>query len=471
MKKLVPLLYILLVTMLAGSAQELSFSKQLVDDNFNGPAGIFIADLDNDSLKDVIAAGADGHTIAWYKNKGGYPVEWSKQIIDDDFKGAIYVQSGDIDGDGFMDVLGAAWWGSELAYWRNNGEDPIEWTKYTIKSNYDDAHEIMPYDLDQDGDLDVLGVSAARNKICWYENDGNFPVNWTEHAVSTMMPGARSIDAADIDGDGDIDLVGAALLSNEIAWFRNEGTTPITWRMIIISSTFQYAHKVQIIDMDDDGNLDILGTAYSEGISWFRNDGGDDITWSKQFVDYYNSAVIACAFDPDQDGDLDIVGSAQGTNKLGFWKNDGNFPFTWDYDLIDDLDGAWPLACGDLDNDGDLDMVCGGKDADEIRWYENDLITSLEPAAGNVIIKPGIKCHPMPFNDEVKITLSLIKNQYVKIQVMNISGQVINTLAAGKYQKGEHQFTWPAHDNNPGMYFAQIVCDDQKETVRLIKTR
>ena len=470
MKKLIPFFYIVLVTVLTGSAQELSFSIQLVDDNFDGPAGIFIADLDNDSLKDVIAAGADGNTIAWYKNEGGYPVEWTKQVIDNNFKGAIYVQSGDIDGDGMLDVLGAAWSGNELAWWRNDGSDPIEWIKYTIKSNYTNAHEIMPVDLDLDGDMDVLGVSAAQNKICWYENDGNLPVSWTEHVVTTMFLGARSVDARDIDGDGDIDLAGAALLSNEIAWWRNEGGDSFTWTKFVINSEFKYAHKVQIIDMDDDGNPDVLGTAYSEGISWFRNDGSDDIIWSKQFVGYFNTAVIACAFDPDQDGDLDIVGSAQNRNKLSFWKSDGNYPFTWNYELIDILNGAWPLACDDLDNDGDIDIVCGGKDADEIRWYENDLITSTEPLAGKVIIKPGIRCHPMPFNDEVKITMSLTKNQFVKIQVYDISGHVIKTLASGQFQKGEHQITWKAQTNSPGIYFAKMLCEDYRKTIKLVKT-
>ena len=351
-------------------AQNITFQTHTVDNYYDGPAGLNVADLNNDAKLDIICAALDANSIAYWKNDGGIPIIWSKVIIDDDFNGAIYVSSGDVDGDGYIDVLGAAYEGDELAWWRNMGND--EWTKYSIKENYTEAHEIMTYDIDQDGDMDVLGVSAGLNTIIWFENDGNFPISWTEHIIVEDFAGVRSIDAKDIDGDGDIDLAGAALLDHEIAWWRNDGGTPIVFTKITINTSFTYAHKVQIVDMDNDGHQDILGTAYNNGISWWKNGGDAPVTWTKKTVSSYNTAVISWAIDADNDNDYDIIGSAQGTSKLSIWENLEN-ALEWDYSIIDNLGGAWPLYYGDLDNDGDIDLVCAGNSANRIRWYENNL--------------------------------------------------------------------------------------------------
>jgi len=458
---------VLLLSIVHCKSQVISFLPHLVDDNFDGPAGIYISDLNGDSLKDIICAGADANTIAWWQNMGDHPVSWTKQIIDDDFRGAIYISAGDVDGDSLTDVLGAAWEDHELAWWKNSGGDSTSWTKYVIKTGFGKAHEIMPYDLDKDGDMDVIGVSAGLHSISWFENDGNWPINWTEHEIVDDFEGARSVDAKDIDGDGDIDLAGAALLDHEIAWWRNDGGDTLKWTKFIVGSGFTYAHKVQIVDIDKDEQPDILGTAYNNGLSWWKNDGEDSITWTKQFISFFGSAVIGYAIDPDMDNDMDIVCSAQTANgKIGMWTNNGELPLVWDYNLIEsDLAGSWPLHYGDLDK------VCGGNGANEIRWYENDLVTSTESPESNDVILTRFKCHPVPFNDQVKFTISLEKTQFVELQVFDISGKVIATLVSGQQFKGEHQFIWHGQNYYPGIYFAQLLFENRRETIKLIKTK
>ncbi len=60
-------------------------------------------------------------------------------------------------------------------------------------------------DVDGDGDLDVLCASRNDDKIAWYENDGS--QNFTTHTISTTAIGAVSVFAADVDGDGDLDVL------------------------------------------------------------------------------------------------------------------------------------------------------------------------------------------------------------------------------------------------------------------------
>lgn len=89
----------------------------------------------------------------------------------------------------------------------------------TITADANGARAVFSADVDGDGDLDVLSASAAFNgsEIAWYENDGS--QNFTPHTITTSADGAYSVFAADVDGDGDLDVLSASLNDNRIAWY------------------------------------------------------------------------------------------------------------------------------------------------------------------------------------------------------------------------------------------------------------
>ncbi|MCA9230365.1 MAG: VCBS repeat-containing protein, partial [Planctomycetales bacterium] len=72
----------------------------------------------------------------------------------------------------------------------------------TISTGADGAESVFAADVDGDGDLDVLSASSLDHKIAWYENDGS--QNFTSHTITTSAEGASSANAADLDGDGDL---------------------------------------------------------------------------------------------------------------------------------------------------------------------------------------------------------------------------------------------------------------------------
>ncbi len=76
-------------------------------------------------------------------------------------------------------------------------------------------------DLDGDGDLDVLSASSNDDKIAWYEND-TAPEFSDEQVITTEADGAQSVYAADLDGDGDLDVLSASSSDDKIAWYENE---------------------------------------------------------------------------------------------------------------------------------------------------------------------------------------------------------------------------------------------------------
>lgn len=352
---------------------QLEFENYIIDNTFGGAAGCYSCDVDGDGRNDILgAANQDG--LAWWRNEGGEPITWTKQVLDANFSGAFSVYAFDVDDDGDMDILGAAWHNSEMSVWINNGGTPINWQKQIIDGNYTQAHEVFACDFDGDGDGDVFGASAALNDITLWRNDGGDPIVWTMQTIGDNFPGARSVYAADLDGDGDTDVAGAALTSDEVAWWRNDGGDPIIWTKFRITGTFDGSHMVFIYDMDLDGDNDILGAAYAVAeVSWWRNDGGDPVVWTKEVIDnQFGGSLTAYPADFDLDGDVDVVGAANVSDDVTWWRNDNG---SWTrFDIDPNFNGAWVVWANDIDGDRDIDVVCAGDAGNHIAWWENDLI-------------------------------------------------------------------------------------------------
>jgi len=373
-------------------AQEINLTEHLIHNNTQGTGSVYASDLDGDGDLDVLAASLQDNEIVWWRNDGGVPISWTKFTIGQNVYNAHSVFAEDFDGDGDKDVIGAAYYNSPgIALWRNDGGNPITWTKFTVASNFINAHEIYACDLDKDGDFDVLGASSDLNRIAWWRNDGGSPIVWTEQIISSSVTLAKSVHVGDLDGDGDFDLIGAAITAHDVIWWRNDGGQPIQWTQFMIDGFFSGAHRVQSVDIDDDGDQDVLCAGYlGHEIAWYRNEGGDPISWTKQAIAVnFVNACVAYAIDLDGDGDKDVIATAQGDNEIAWWRNEGGDPIQWTRSLITgNFTRPWPLHACDLDGDGDNDIISGSSHngSNEVKWWENSLMGvrfSANPGTGH----------------------------------------------------------------------------------------
>ena len=358
------------------SFAQVSWNLHVIHDNTYGTSSVYACDLDGDSALDVLGAVLEESQMVWWRNEGGNPITWTKFIIQYNFMQAFSVYAADLDNDSDQDVIGAAGAGDEIAWWSNDGGSPVQWTKYTIRTGYDFAHEVYAHDLENDGDMDIFAASTDLNLISWWRNDRGNPVQWTEQTIGAGFYGAKSVRVADFDGDGDNDVVGACLYGNAVKWWRNDGGDPIQWTEFSIDINFTGAHRVQTIDIDDDQDPDVLAVAYHDGeVAWYSNDGGDPLTWTKQTIGTgLAGACIAQAADLDGDGDLDVAASAQVSDEVCWWRNDGGNPIVWTKFYIDGyLYRVWPLYVCDLDDDLDQDVIAASSWAgvNRVNWYEN----------------------------------------------------------------------------------------------------
>jgi hypothetical protein len=190
--------------------------------------------------------------------------------------GGIHVIPTDLNHDGKMDVVAllAQQYETVLAY-VNKGTGDFAFEQKVI---YQAPHPnwgssgIQLVDLDKDGDLDVLlthgdtfddGIVKPYHGIQWLENTGGFP--FVEHTIAAM-PGVHRAAAADLDGDGDLDIVGCALLAGGSDV--DEKTLPaLVWLEQIKPGTFA-RHTIEmgsprhasldLGDIDGDGDIDIV---------------------------------------------------------------------------------------------------------------------------------------------------------------------------------------------------------------------
>ena len=93
----------------------------------------------------------------------------------------------------------------------------VFFTKHTVNESFNGARDVYAADLDGDGDLDILGTAYTADEIRWWANNGNGQ-SWVEHTVSDSFDAAIAVIAVDMDGDNDLDVLGAAYNADTITW-------------------------------------------------------------------------------------------------------------------------------------------------------------------------------------------------------------------------------------------------------------
>ena len=97
-----------------------------------------------------------------------------------------------------------------IAWLENDGAANPTFSSNTIATNADYAFDVKVADIDGDGDLDIISASNNDDKIAWYENDGAANPSFTAATIATTADEAREVFIGDVDNDGDLDIVSAS---------------------------------------------------------------------------------------------------------------------------------------------------------------------------------------------------------------------------------------------------------------------
>ena len=232
-------------------------------------------------------------------------------------------------------------------------------------------------DLDRDGDLDLAVADADDDAVFWLENTTGDGSAFTRHDLTTTADDPRDIEIADIDGDGDLDLVTPARNQGYVTWWENDldlgATCGSDWCPHSVTDSLDEPMLVATADFDRDGDFDIaVYDPDSDLLVWHQNASADGSVWSQHTIDDDNArgllAVLVADVDGDGDPDLVIAGGSS-NSPFGWWENDLGSGTACGTDWCEHVLATGvtsDAAVGDLDGDGDLDIL---RDLD---WWQNN---------------------------------------------------------------------------------------------------
>jgi len=239
-----------------------------------------------------------------------------------------------------------------------------------IAANSDGAVAVHVADLDGDGDPDVLAASMDDDTVAWYPNQGA-GVFADRRVITATARGARSVFSADLDGDGDLDVLAASRDDDTISWFPNQGGGVFGTQQVI-NPVASGASCVYAEDLDGDGDLDVLAAAMDENtVAWYENRGGGVFGAGQVITALAQRVVCVYAVDLDADGDLDVLAASSLDDSITWYANQGSGVFGSRQVIGSSADGAWSVTTADLDGDGDPDVLASSREDDTVAWYEN----------------------------------------------------------------------------------------------------
>jgi|GEM_PF-987035 len=331
-----------------------------------------MGDVDGDGdLDAIVPKGYNiGEATFWYENPRpeGDPAAgpWTEHAIG--VAGAHDIEAGDVDGNGLLDVV-VRWQDTTLFL----QTAPDVWSPVTLNTRPSEGLELA--DLDGDGDLDAV-INGY-----WLENPlpaGDPELDtWPEHAVAPDWPPAAKVHAADLDGDGKNDVILAAseTTGERLSWFGAQDPVNGPWTEHVIAAVADYIHTLEAADLDLDGDLDVVSAEMHQSVDpdkivVHRNEGGGQV-WTPQLVATTGSHNMVVT-DMDADGDMDLVGSNHALPPVEMWRNElnPNSPLAlnqWARHVLDDAMPWQPIFVepARIDHDNFTDIVVGGW------WYRN----------------------------------------------------------------------------------------------------
>jgi len=350
------------------------FLRHDIESTISWALCVHAADIDGDGDMDVVSAYHEAGAIAWWENDGGSPPEWTQHAIGGEIAEPYSCHAADLDGDGDVDVLGVGYEDDVIAWWENDGRSPPGWRRRNIATHFDGASSVYAADVDGDGHTDVLGTDMDGDHVTYWENDGGHPPGWTRHDIDDLFGGGYSVYASDLDADGDMDVLAATILGHMIGWWENDGSEPPGWTRHILDGGFISASAVYAADLDGDEDTDIIGAASGvSDIAWWQNDGGSPPGWTKYFIETDISVISIHGSDVDGDGDVDVLG-ARTIHGISWWENDGASISPWTrHDVGDGFDGACSVYATDVDGDCDVDILGTSWPPTQppLFWWEN----------------------------------------------------------------------------------------------------
>jgi hypothetical protein len=234
-------------------------------------------------------------------------------------------------------------------------------------------------DVDGDGDVDVVGASELDDALRWYENNGANPPAFTPRNISAQLDALQYFDTADVNDDGVVDVVAASANDNRVTLHVNDAGRPTpSFVLVNVSTNLDNVLAASFGDVDGDGDMDVLASLLDGRVLWFENLSNRSrvalspprVVASRPASDLPGGSAVA---DVDRDGDADVAQVLVGGDTLVLYAGSGASPPTFAVGAtFGASDGPrWRPVIADMDSDGTMDVVAAS-------YYDNSV--TIPPA-------------------------------------------------------------------------------------------
>jgi hypothetical protein len=417
----------------SATGESISWREHIIDDRVVGRVpiaggdGLAMADLDRDGHGDIVSVhesdtqydgSARGHIRIAFGTAS--PDKWELATLGEgpDAAAAEDVAIGDLNGDGYPDVVVACEL-AHLIYFQNPGAlaRTARWERAipAATTGRGSFIRIALADFDGNGRLEVVAANkGAQNPepqdreprpISVFEiaRDPLDASGWKEH-VLTRVAVPINVQTVDLDGDGDLDVVGGSRNEQRIMWFENRSSTELAFvehAIELAGAAAVWGFNMDFDDLNGDGRVDIvLAEAYSN-LVWLAQPETAAMPWPVHAVGTIDPDVLVGLALADIDGDTDrdvIVGSySKGPRevdgdvtakdplgRLAWFENPGVGGESWArHDISRRKRGMFDeFIAFDFDHDGDMDFAAtrgNSEPYDGVFWLEQ--VRTREPVA------------------------------------------------------------------------------------------
>lgn len=377
-----------------------------------------IADFDNDGKLDLAVVSFSDNTVRLYKGNGdGTFVAMTTLTV----TGSPHcVAAADLDHDGSMDFVVATTGSSSVVIHRNTGS--FTFAAGTPISVGSPARGLRVLDLDGDGILDIATATETGLSVLKGTGSGGVWNGSFGPLIHVNSPWLWHIDAGDLDGDGQIDIVGASSSTSIQVFYNTAGSFTATGIPVGLGQG-----DVAIADVNGDGKKDIV--AANDNLPVLLNQGSRTYTLkTSSDPSLFNGLAVA---DVDGDGYPDALGVNGNTYKLDLLlgRGDGTFQAVDPYATGN---GPAGISLADLNGDGGIDAVVANTGTNNVSVFltkctgpQAPTVLSFSPTAGQ--IGDPVTINGTTFGGTTQVKFNGTPSSFT---VMN-AGQISTTVPVG----------------------------------------
>jgi hypothetical protein len=427
-----------------GAISATSFTPRVNLTTGNGPTQTAIADLDGDGKPDLAVTDDYASTLSLFRN-----VSVAGTLDAGSFEARVVIPASvaqyspynlvaaDVDGDGKLDLVATDITGNTASVFRNqsvpgslNTNSFAPFVSFAVGTG---PRQLAVMDLDADGRPEIVAANYDSSTVSVLRNTGTAGAITTgSFAPKFDLPagaGTHGIALADLDGDGKPDLVTANNVSATLSFFRNVGSGPLSagsFAPEVQMAATVSAHFLRAADLDGDGKLDLILTAYlSDPLTVYRNQSTVGVLNPASFAPGVTFGLsgrghTTSAGDLNGDGKVDLAVDTEIGDSVALLQNLATPGSFTDASLAARVDlatgwNAWGSSVGDLDGDGRPDVVFANTYDNTISICRNVFIAAPEPVNppviadfspksgtnGSLITLTGLNFSPVPASNTV----------------------------------------------------------------------